>query len=111
GADGRELFDRISATASWDERFAVLDRILTRRVVRARSTSPDGHLVHAWHLLVADPARPVRAVADELGWSRRHLANRCAAEFGLSPKDVARVALLHRLRRILRATPWRLLAT
>ncbi|MCD5418940.1 helix-turn-helix domain-containing protein [Rhodococcus pyridinivorans] len=110
GADGRELFDRISAVESWDERFAVLDRILTRRLVAARSTSPDGHLVHAWHLLVTHPARPVRAVADELGWSRRHLANRCAAEFGLSPKDVARVARFDRSRGMLRADPGRRLA-
>ena len=110
GADGRELFDRIAAARSWDERFAVLDRIFTRRLLSARSTGPDRRLAHAWHLLVSDPARPVRAVADELGWSRRHLANRCAGEFGLSPKNVARVARFDRSRKMLRADPTRRLS-
>nr|WP_245207882.1 helix-turn-helix domain-containing protein [Rhodococcus gordoniae] len=59
---------------------------------------------------MSDPARPVRAVADELGWSRRHLTNRCTAEFGLSPKEVARVARFDRSRKMLRADPTRRLA-
>ena len=34
---------------------------------------------------------PVSAVATEVGWSRRHLDRAFVAEFGLTPKDVARV--------------------
>ncbi|MEU5841803.1 helix-turn-helix domain-containing protein [Rhodococcus sp. NPDC047139] len=110
GGDSRELSDRIAEAGSWEERFCVLDRVLARRLVSARSTGPDRHLAHAWRLLVSDPALPVRAVADELGWSRRHLANRFAREFGLSPKDVARVSRFDRSRQMLRAAPGRRLA-
>ncbi|WP_241385190.1 helix-turn-helix domain-containing protein [Rhodococcus sp. CH91] len=110
GADTRELSDRIAAAGSWQERFSVLDRILTRRLIAARSTGPERSLAHAWRLLVSDPTLPVRAVADELGWSRRYLAGRCAAEFGLSPKDVARVARFDRSRKMLRADPRRRLS-
>lgn len=33
-----------------------------------------------------------------MGWSRRHLTERFTREFGLSPKDAARVVRFHRSR-------------
>lgn len=105
GVDSREWSGRIAETDSWEERFDVLDRILLRRIASSRRAGLDPQLVHAWDLLVSDPRRVVSEVARDLGWSRRHLASRFASEFGVSPKDVARVARFDRSRRMLRTGP------
>ncbi|HEY5855778.1 MAG TPA: helix-turn-helix domain-containing protein [Aldersonia sp.] len=96
GADARELRDRIDAPISWDERFDVLDEVFTRRVAALRPDRADpidGSLTRAWRMLVGGGGRAkVAEVAAEVGWSRRHLISRFQAEFGVSPKDSARIA-------------------
>ncbi|MFE3290351.1 helix-turn-helix domain-containing protein [Rhodococcus sp. NPDC059234] len=101
GADAAEIGDRIAATESWADRFAILDEVLTRRL---RDDPIDPHLTQAWRLLVAGDAR-VGDVAREVGWSRRHLVGRFTAEFGVTPKDAARVARFHRSHQLMRARP------
>ncbi|MFZ3393816.1 AraC family transcriptional regulator [Rhodococcus sp. 7Tela_A2] len=109
GVDYRELNDGLAGAPTWPERFAILDRVLARRLMASGEVGIDSALSQAWRMLVSDPGRPVRAVADELGWSRRHLTGRFVAEFGLPPKEVARVARFHRSRSLLRtAGPHRL---
>lgn len=103
GADYRELNDTIAAVPSWPQRFAILDRVLARRLIADGGEGLDARLAQAWRMLVSERACPVGDVADELGWSRRHLSGRFAAEFGLAPKEVARVARFDRSRMLLRA--------
>jgi AraC-like DNA-binding protein len=45
----------------------------------------------------------VRAVADEVGFSRRHLSDLVRAECGLSPKQFQRVARFQQAHRLVRA--------
>ncbi|MBF6238512.1 AraC family transcriptional regulator [Nocardia otitidiscaviarum] len=101
GARAVELRDRISATTAWSERFAVLDDILLREV---RPVPWAEELTRAWDLL-SGPGPWVRVgdVAADIGWSRRHLVNRFTAEFGISPKDAARIARFERSHRLLRS--------
>ncbi|MEV6767062.1 helix-turn-helix domain-containing protein [Nocardia sp. NPDC051030] len=95
-----ELWERLASTVTWPDRFAVLDEILLRRV---RPVHWDSELTRAWELLSGpDPAVRVAAVADEIGWSRRHLGNRFTAEFGVTPKDTARIARFERSHAMLR---------
>jgi AraC-like DNA-binding protein len=55
----------------------------------------------AWHRLVAGGDRRVDRLADEIGWSRGYFARLFAAEFGLQPKETARVVRFDRARRAL----------
>ncbi|MET8199360.1 helix-turn-helix domain-containing protein [Micromonospora taraxaci] len=84
------LRDRLAEAPGWPERFVLLDRVLGARL--AASPPVDARLDRAWQWLVASGGRgSVAALADEVGWSRRHLAFRFRHEVGLPPKTAARL--------------------
>jgi AraC-like DNA-binding protein len=100
------IAERLQAAGDWPARFAVLDRMLTSRLV----TGPPGgapdetgtEVRHAWRLLLASGGRcPVSGLAAETGWSDRHLRSRFRHETGLTPKAAARVIRFDRARRLL----------
>nr|WP_205862787.1 helix-turn-helix domain-containing protein [Planosporangium thailandense] len=102
GSGARELRERMAVTVDWPRRFAVLDEVLSRRTDRAAPASPI--LEHLWRRTVGSGGTTrVGDLAAEIGWSRRHLTARFTAEFGLSPKEAARVARFDRAKRLLRA--------
>ncbi len=103
GRFAAETRDRLRAAATWDDRFAILDRALLSRVrladQRARTS---GEVRRAWQgLLRSGGTTPVAELAAETGWSDRHLRAMFRAEIGLSPKAAARVIRFSRARRIL----------
>jgi AraC-like DNA-binding protein len=127
GRFAAELQDRVRAAASWADRFAVLDGLLTARAGLTGAVPPGPqrsfsrpapfpqhtgpmdarHLIapevaHAWRTLLATRgAMSVAELAQETGWSTRHLDNRFRAEIGLTPKAAARVIRFDRARRML----------
>jgi AraC-like DNA-binding protein len=100
-----ELRARILAATAWPERFAVLDEILLRRMrVAPPSMRPDlaPEIGWAWRqLLTSGGAILVSDLAEQTGWSSRHLASRFRAEIGLTPKAAARVIRFNRARHLL----------
>lgn len=107
GTDATRLRERISALPGWRERFDVLDEVLSRRLdaeLRRRGeVSIDPALRWSWGQLVGSGGQArVATVADEVGWSRRHLVNRFTAEFGVTPKESARIARFARAHAMLR---------
>jgi AraC-like DNA-binding protein len=97
GRRGDELVDRLRAAPTWPGRFAALDAVLTG-VLRGHER-PGTCLSRAWARLVDTGGTvQVGALADELGWSRRHLSERFRREFGLTPKTAARVIRFERAR-------------
>ncbi|AKT50993.1 helix-turn-helix domain-containing protein [Arsenicicoccus sp. oral taxon 190] len=91
-----DLHARLAATTSWEGRFALLEGHLLGLLDRGdrRQAAPPADLVRGWAVLRRGHGRVrVAALADHLGWSRRHLVTRFAGEFGLAPSEVAR---LHR---------------
>jgi AraC-like DNA-binding protein len=87
---------------SWRERFALLDEVLAARAVEPVVPPPE--LGEAWRRLRgADGRVRVADLADEVGWSRRHLGERFRAELGLAPKQAARVLRFERAGRLLRS--------
>ncbi len=94
-----EIRDRLASAPDWPARFAALDAVLLRRLDATTTARPE--VVYACHRLLRGDV-PVAAVADEVGWSGRHLTNRFRDEVGLRPKEAARVARFDRARRALR---------
>ncbi|MFF0471592.1 helix-turn-helix domain-containing protein [Micromonospora zamorensis] len=94
------LRGRLADTPGWPERFALLDRVLAARL--AASPPVDARLDWAWRWLVSSGGqRSVGVLADELGWSRRHLASRFRQEVGLPPKMAARLLRFQRAYAVL----------
>lgn len=89
------LADRLATAPGWAARFALLDRVL--RTAVARRPPPRPEIAWTWQRIVrAAGTEPVAGLATQVGWSRRHLTERFRAEFGLTPKQAARVLRFER---------------
>ncbi|GAA4873752.1 AraC family transcriptional regulator [Actinomycetospora straminea] len=108
GALARELHERVGEADDWGGRFAAIDDVLGRALGDGPglgATTPVAPEVRrAWRRTVGSGGRvPVRALADEVGWSERHLGQRFRAELGVAPKVAGRMARFDRARRRLAA--------
>lgn len=101
---GRTALEEIAGARSWHERFAVLDRALLARAGAHRhdpvhDVRPE--VLQAWHDLEEHDGRvAIGVLADRLGWSSRHLTARFAEEYGVTPKQAARLFRFRRARRL-----------
>lgn len=90
GRRASELVDRLLGAPGWPDRFRILDDVLAQLVTDVPERSPE--VSWAWHRLATTRGSiEVTALAEEIGWSRRHLGERFRAELGLTPKVAARV--------------------
>jgi AraC-like DNA-binding protein len=105
----REL---LLAAPTWPERFAVLHGLLTARLAgcsQGGPPAPPPEVGHAWRRLRETRGQvSVTALAQETGWSTRHLGAMMRREIGLTPKAAARVIRFDRARRALAASVGRL---
>jgi AraC-like DNA-binding protein len=99
GPLARELAERLAAAPDWERRFAVLDEVLTRQ---AREVDVDPVLTHVWRRIIRGGTVRIADLAAETGYRRQHLTKRFRGEFGLTPKQVARVVRFQRSVRLLR---------
>jgi AraC-like DNA-binding protein len=100
-----ELRARALQAAGWPERFAVMDEILLRRINVGLTAAGPGvapEVSWAWRqLLTSGGSIRAAELAEQTGWSGRHLASRFRAEIGLTPKAAARVIRFNRARHLL----------
>jgi AraC-like DNA-binding protein len=100
GRRADQWLDRLRSAPTWAARFAVLDHVLLAALVDG--PPPPAEVVRAWDRLVATGGGiEVGALASEVGWSRRHLAQRFQQELGLAPKVAGRVLRFDRARLLL----------
>ncbi len=93
-----EVRDRLGTAPDWPARFAVLDAMLGALL---RDDPGPAQISYAFRALLRRDV-PIAALADEVGWSGRHLTARFHAELGVRPKEAARVARFDRARRSIR---------
>jgi len=102
GPRAGELVERLAEAPDARARHALAQAVLARRLTDARPVAPE--VAHAFGRLRATfGAARVEALAEEVGWSRRHLASRFREEVGLPPKTVARLVRIERAVALLRA--------
>jgi AraC-like DNA-binding protein len=100
GRRAAELKDRLASATGWDDAF----RIARSYIRQADGPETDPRLRRAWETIerAAGQVR-IESVAEESGWSRRHLAARFRREFGVTPKVAARLFRFGRAARLLQA--------
>ncbi|HEY4828070.1 MAG TPA: helix-turn-helix transcriptional regulator [Solirubrobacteraceae bacterium] len=100
GAFGTELIERLGDARDAAERHAVAQRLLAGRLSEADDTAPEVACALA-RLRATRGAARVEALADEVGWSRRHLTARFSEAVGLPPKAVGRlIRIEHAVQRL-----------
>jgi AraC-like DNA-binding protein len=101
GREAGELAERLYETPGWPARLALLEQRVAAGVMGTAPLPPE--LDWAWRRLhETDGAVPIAALAEELGWSRRHLAVSFREQVGLPPKAVARLLRFERAAEVLR---------
>ncbi|MEU0490037.1 helix-turn-helix domain-containing protein [Nocardiopsis sp. NPDC006139] len=89
GPRGRELHERLTATSTWQDGFALIADHLRDRY---RDRRPRPELVRAWRLLEESGGRArVEDIARQVGLTPRHLGTLFHREVGRPPKTVARL--------------------
>ncbi|WP_204251074.1 helix-turn-helix domain-containing protein [Elioraea rosea] len=92
-AAGRALVERVRATPSWHARFDLVEDFVASR----DDFAPSPAIAYAWRRLAATGgAARIAGLAEEIGWSRTHLAERFRVEIGVGPKRIARMMRFRR---------------
>lgn len=95
GRRAERLRQQLHESDSWGRRFEVLEQALYEQEREPRE--PPAEVVEAWRLIAGGGGRVrVLDVARRVGWSVRTLQQRFRAEFGVTPKEAARVRRFER---------------
>jgi AraC-like DNA-binding protein len=90
GRDALRIEERLRAAGSWDDRFAIAEDVLARRLRADRAAAPE--VAFAWEQIVTSQGQVrVEQVAAEIGWSRKRLWSRFRSQIGLTPKRAAQL--------------------
>lgn len=104
-----ELEERLRDTASWTQRFDLVESFLLRGLADSQPTLPA--VEWSWaRLRRTGGGVTIRALADEIGWSHRRLISRFREQIGVAPKTFARLIRFDRAVTALRASAARGLA-
>ena len=99
-----QLRSMLAETSSWPLRLDIAESFLRQRLLTG--PAPSAELAFAWSAILQRAGRVrIAAIADRIGWSRKHLTMRFIAEFGVAPKTIARMARFNRAVALAAATP------
>ncbi|WP_052216106.1 helix-turn-helix domain-containing protein [Sphingomonas sp. ERG5] len=103
GPAARQLGMELVEARSRDARIALLDAALVTRMAETRPLAAIND--HALALVSHRPDLDLRTVADMVGWSRKHLADRIRDNVGIGPRSFRRLLRFHRVTRMVSAMP------
>ncbi|SMF61756.1 helix-turn-helix domain-containing protein [Allosphingosinicella indica] len=103
GIAAYDLGHRLGEAPTLLDRFDLLDDFLMMRLADVRPE--DGVIRWAMTQLSSDAPPSVSALAAEIGWSRKHFAQRFAAVTGFNPQAYRRLARFERFTTAIRAAP------
>ena len=104
GRKARALPTRLASSASWEQRFVILDQVLLSSLDPGREPAPE--VVHGWDVLTTARDWPsIESLANTVGWSRRHFTEMFRREVGLPPRQLLRVVRFERSCGLVRSTP------
>jgi AraC-like DNA-binding protein len=90
GRDAARIQEKLRAAGSWQDRFAIAQAALARRLEAGRAADPE--VAFAWARMAASRGQArVEQLAAEAGWSRKRLWSRFRSQVGLTPKRAARL--------------------
>jgi AraC-like DNA-binding protein len=90
GRDAARTEEQLRAAGSWDDRFAIAQAALARRLEAGRAADPE--VAFAWAQMAASRGQVrVEQLAAETGWSRKRLWSRFRSQVGLTPKRAAQL--------------------
>ena len=90
GREAARIQEQLRAARSWENRFAIAEVALARRVDAGRAVDPE--VAFCWEQMRAGRGRVrVERLATEVGWSRKRLWSRFRSQIGLTPKHAARL--------------------
>jgi AraC-like DNA-binding protein len=90
GRDAARTQEQLRAAGSWQDRFAIAQAALARRLETSRAADPE--VAFAWGQMVTNRGQVrVEQLAAEAGWSRKRLWSRFRSQVGLTPKRATRL--------------------
>lgn len=102
GNNARVLIEQLSEISSWQERFALLERVLSEELATSSSiVQPE--IQWAWSQLEHyGGCIQIRQLAKTIGWSDRYFATRFREQIGIAPKAAARRIRFNRAHQLLK---------
>jgi AraC-like DNA-binding protein len=95
GDQSARVVEALAETGDWDRRFDLLEALIVRRIGAAKP--PRGEIVRAWRLMQETGGTlEIGGLADDVGWSHKHLIAQCRDHLGAPPKLLGRVLRLQR---------------
>ena len=90
GNGAETLATQLAEAPDWEARFTLLDRVLAAGIHAGPTPSPA--VAHVYRRLSQSSGRaPIGDVANDIGWSHRHLVACFREQVGLPPKALARL--------------------
>jgi len=84
------FFDSLRNETEWQSRFKAVDTFLARRA--AMGPRPSARVAWPWQRLVVSRGRTrIGLLADEVGWTGKHLIKMFKEQVGVRPKTISRV--------------------
>ena len=100
GGETERLRNRLEVRRDWDDRFALVESALIRRLECWRRV--DAEVTEVWRRVSQRHGRVrVERLADEVGWSRRRLWSRFRSQLGMTPKRAVRLVRFDRAAHLL----------